>query len=84
MFLLIFQMINSIMWSAGWGKSAFGHLGEYQSVLKKVDLPVIGHATCNSILKRTKLGPNYDLHGGFMCAGGERGKDSCEGNFSRL
>ena len=67
-------------WVAGWGKSAFGHLGEYQSVLKKVDLPVIGHSSCNSILKRTKLGQNYDLHAGFMCAGGERGKDSCEGD----
>lgn len=67
-------------WTAGWGKSAFGHQGEYQSVLKKVDLPVIGHSTCNSILKRTKLGPDYDLHAGFMCAGGERGKDACEGD----
>lgn len=65
-------------WTAGWGKSAFGHQGEYQSVLKKVDLPVIGHSTCNAILKRTKLGPEYDLHAGFMCAGGERGKDACE------
>lgn len=60
-------------WTAGWGKSAFGQMGEYQSVLKKVDLPVIGHSTCNGILKRTKLGPEYDLHAGFMCAGGERG-----------
>jgi len=67
-------------WVAGWGKSSFGTLGEYQSVLKKVDLPVIGHSSCNTILKRTKLGPSYDLHAGFMCAGGERGKDSCEGD----
>ncbi|KAK4337406.1 hypothetical protein RND71_043353 [Anisodus tanguticus] len=67
-------------WVAGWGKDAFGHQGEYQSVLKKVDLPVIGHSQCNNILKRTKLGPSYDLHAGFMCAGGERGKDACEGD----
>lgn len=45
---------------------------------------MIGHSTCNSILKRTKLGPDYDLHAGFMCAGGERGKDACEVGVSSV
>jgi hypothetical protein len=67
-------------WVAGWGKDAFGSKGDYQSVLRKVDVPVIGHSQCNSRLRQTRLGPLFDLHAGFMCAGGEPGKDACEGD----
>ena len=67
-------------WVAGWGKDAFGQRGDYQSVLRKVDVPIIGHSQCNARLRNTRLGPGFDLHAGFMCAGGEPGKDACEGD----
>lgn len=63
----------------GWGKNSFGHQGEFQSVLKKVDLPVHNHDECESAMRHTRLGPYYKLHPSMLCAGGEQGKDACEG-----
>ena len=65
---------------AGWGKNAFGHQGEYQSVLMKVDLPVLDTRICENQLKQTKLGYNFRLDRSMICAGGEPGKDACEGD----
>lgn len=67
-------------WASGWGKDAFGQTGNFQNVLKKVSLPVIGNALCERQLRRTKLGYSFHLHDGFLCAGGERGKDACKGD----
>ncbi|CAG2104983.1 unnamed protein product, partial [Medioppia subpectinata] len=65
---------------SGWGKNAFGHQGEFQSVLTKVDLPVLNPGECEHALKRTRLGYNYQLHPSMICAGGEPGKDACDGD----
>ena len=35
---------------------------------------------CENMLKRTRLGPSFQLHQGFICAGGEEGKDACKGD----
>lgn len=51
-------------WVTGWGKDSFGHQGEYQSVLKEVDLPVLPHRDCEQALRHTRLGPYYKLHHG--------------------
>lgn len=67
-------------WTTGWGKNAFGEQGEYQSVLKEVDLPMLSHRDCEHRLRQTRLGPSYQLHHGFLCAGGEPGKDACTGD----
>ncbi|XP_021001075.2 uncharacterized protein [Parasteatoda tepidariorum] len=64
----------------GWGKNAFGEQGEYQSVLKEVDVPMLGQRDCEHRLKQTRLGRSYQLHPGFLCAGGEPGKDACTGD----
>ena len=32
------------------------------------------------MLKGTRLGPSFKLHEGFICAGGEEGKDACKGD----
>ena len=32
------------------------------------------------MLKQTRLGPGFQLHEGFICAGGEEGKDACKGD----
>jgi len=67
-------------WVSGWGKDAFGSAGSYQNVLKEVDVPVMGQAECQQQLRRTRLGPDFLLHPGFLCAGGEEGKDACKGD----
>jgi len=64
----------------GWGKDGFGDSGQYQNVLKEVDVPLLQTADCESRLRRTRLGVNYRLHPGMICAGGEEGKDSCKGD----
>ncbi|UYV65446.1 CLIPA10 [Cordylochernes scorpioides] len=64
----------------GWGKDGFGQQGVYQSVLKKVDVPVVPRAECERRLQHTRLGTRYQLPQGFLCAGGEPGKDACTGD----
>jgi len=67
-------------WVSGWGKDAFGSAGSYQNVLKEVDVPVMSQAECQQELRQTRLGQNFLLHPGFLCAGGEEGKDACKGD----
>uniref|UniRef100_A0A6G1SAF1 Serine protease 42 n=1 Tax=Aceria tosichella TaxID=561515 RepID=A0A6G1SAF1_9ACAR len=75
------NFVGQRCWVAGWGKDAFGQQGAFQSVLKKVDLPVVSHQDCEQALKhQTKLGRYFRLHQGNICAGGEQGKDACEGD----
>merc|ERR1711923_114135 len=45
--------------ATGWGKDKFGSAGEYQVVLKEIDLPVVGHQQCEAKLKSTRLGRRY-------------------------
>ncbi|XP_045766230.1 uncharacterized protein LOC123867945 isoform X2 [Maniola jurtina] len=67
-------------WTTGWGKDAFGSNGKYQNILKEVDVPVLPHGQCQQQLRQTRLGYNYELNPGFICAGGEDGKDACKGD----
>ncbi|CAG9561147.1 unnamed protein product [Danaus chrysippus] len=67
-------------WTTGWGKDAFGSNGKYQNILKEVDVPVLPHGQCQQQLRQTRLGYNYELNPGFVCAGGEDGKDACKGD----
>lgn len=55
--------------ASGWGKSQFGKIGSYQVFLKKVELPVVPSSTCQKMLRETRLGEDFILHDGFMCAG---------------
>jgi len=43
-----------------------------------VDVPVISHRQCEAQLQQTRLGYDFKLHSGFLCAGGEEGKDACK------
>lgn len=52
--------------------------GHYQVILKKIELPIVPHATCQSSLRNTRLGRYFVLHDSFICAGGEAGKDTCK------
>ncbi|XP_043676080.1 uncharacterized protein LOC122632874 isoform X1 [Vespula pensylvanica] len=67
-------------WTTGWGKDAFGEFGKYQNILKEVDVPIINNQVCESQMRRTRLGASFSLHPGFICAGGEEGKDACKGD----
>jgi len=66
--------------ATGWGKDKFGAAGEYQVVLKEIDLPVVNHDSCEASLRQTRLGQKFKLHSSFVCAGGEGGKDTCKGD----
>lgn len=45
---------------------------------QEVDVPVLSHHQCQSQLQQTRLGYEFKLHPGFICAGGEEGKDACK------
>ncbi|XP_068625815.1 phenoloxidase-activating factor 2-like [Battus philenor] len=64
----------------GWGKNSFGLKGRYAVILKRVEVNMVPHDTCASIMQTTRLGRNFRLHDSFVCAGGEEGKDTCQGD----
>ncbi|XP_020279389.1 trypsin I-P1 [Pseudomyrmex gracilis] len=64
---------------AGWGKDAFA-TGQYQNILKQVDVSVVSLADCQTALRKTRLSGFFNLDSSFMCAGGEAGKDACTGD----
>lgn len=66
--------------STGWGKNAFGDHGSFQRILNKVEVPVVGRKTCEVALANARLGPHFRLSEGALCAGGEEGRDTCEGD----
>jgi len=66
--------------ATGWGKDKFGAEGQYQLVLKEIDLPVVNHDTCQDKLRETRLGKKFKLDDSFVCAGGVNGKDTCKGD----
>merc|ERR1711915_609501 len=47
----------------------FGAAGEYQVVLKEIDLPVVSNGVCQDKLRSTRLGQKFKLHDSFLCAG---------------
>nr|XP_029712807.1 phenoloxidase-activating factor 2-like isoform X1 [Aedes albopictus]XP_029712808.1 phenoloxidase-activating factor 2-like isoform X1 [Aedes albopictus] len=66
--------------ASGWGKNVFGKEGKYQVILKKVELPVVPHQSCQQSMRSTRLGSRFILDKSFMCAGGEVGQDTCRGD----
>ncbi|XP_031619232.1 phenoloxidase-activating factor 2-like [Contarinia nasturtii] len=70
---------DTICTSGGWGKNANNHNGKYQATSKKIELPIVEQGKCEKILRKTRLGPFYNLHDSLMCAGGGR-RDTCKGD----
>lgn len=66
--------------AVGWGKDKFGEEGIRQVILKKLILPVVSKAKCQSQLRKTVLGGDYLVHNKTLCAGGEKGVDVCSGD----
>ncbi|KAI4458065.1 serine protease-related [Holotrichia oblita] len=67
-------------YASGWGKDVFGKKGQYQVILKRIDLPIVDRDTCQTQLRTTRLGRHFLLDKSFVCAGGEEGKDTCKGD----
>ncbi|CAG9853718.1 unnamed protein product [Phyllotreta striolata] len=65
---------------SGWGKDQFGKSGQYQTILKKIELPTVDRSRCQRLLRGTRLGGQFILDKSFVCAGGEQGKDVCTGD----
>ncbi|XP_055528985.1 phenoloxidase-activating factor 2-like [Wyeomyia smithii] len=75
-----FNFDGSSCFAMGWGKDIFGKKGEYQVILKKLQLPIVPQNQCVKALRTTRLGPFFLLHQSFICAGGEKGVDTCRGD----
>merc|ERR1712001_53633 len=71
---------DATCFATGWGKDEFGAAGQYQLVMKEIDLPVVNHTTCQDKLRQTRLGQKFKLDESFVCAGGVNGKDTCKGD----
>ncbi|XP_068200846.1 protein masquerade-like [Palaemon carinicauda] len=67
-------------YSTGWGKDSFGSEGQFQRIMKEVEVPIVSHQQCQEALRGTRLGPGYLLHEGMLCAGGEAKRDACTGD----
>ncbi|XP_055853823.1 phenoloxidase-activating factor 2-like [Episyrphus balteatus] len=65
--------------ASGWGRKRF-RSKKYPKIMKKIELPVVPNAKCQNDLRQTRLGPSFELHSSFMCAGGEHNKDTCKGD----
>merc|ERR1711962_1522492 len=74
------QFAGDACFATGWGKDKFGAAGQYQVVLKEIDLPVVRHDQCEAKLRTTRLGRRFQLDDSFICAGGQDGKDTCKGD----
>lgn len=71
---------GSRCFASGWGKDLFGKEGRYQVILKRIELPIVPVDKCEADLRKTRLGVHFKLNRSFVCAGGERGKDTCKGD----
>ncbi|XP_034472516.1 phenoloxidase-activating factor 2-like [Drosophila innubila] len=62
----------------GWGKRS-QNSSDYPHILKEITVPFLPRKTCNDQLRKP-LGSNFVLDETSVCAGGERGVDSCLGD----
>ncbi|XP_040577777.1 phenoloxidase-activating factor 2 [Lepeophtheirus salmonis] len=66
--------------ATGWGKDKFGKSGVYQVIMKQVQMDIVDSAECQNRLRKTRLGDSFELDKSFICAGGEKDKDTCKGD----
>lgn len=56
--------------ATGWGRDQWGIEGKHHVILKRVDdLPIVKRDYCLQKLRETRLGPEFELHPSFICAG---------------
>merc|ERR1719373_1184033 len=66
--------------ATGWGKDKFGAEGQYQVVLKELEIPTVRNDVCQEKFQDSRLGKRFRLDPSFMCAGGQAGQDTCQGD----
>lgn len=70
--------------ATGHGKDNFGAFGYYSETLRKVSLPLVDNKNCQKILNEKHFSnttiKSWQMDESFICAGGETGKDTCEGD----
>ena len=72
---------NFRCWVAGWGKDSV--TGQFQVVQNRVDVPLMDHDKCEARMTQAlgrDAGRNFRLSRSELCAGGEEGKDACDGD----
>lgn len=52
--------------------------GSFQTKLRKVDLSLVSNDDCQLQLRTTRLGQFFNLDKSFICAGGQKGMDTCQ------
>lgn len=75
---------GNLCFASGWGRKKFGRKNEYSIFLKKILLPIVHHDDCQDKLRDTILGIDFELHDGFLCAGGKKNADMCTGINERI
>ncbi|XP_017106765.2 phenoloxidase-activating factor 2-like [Drosophila bipectinata] len=71
-----FDLSNCI--TNGWGQKNFDDVSNVH-VMKKVEVPVVPARICEQKISGALKKP-FNLHKSLLCAGGEKGKDSCLGD----
>lgn len=75
-----YESHNGRCYSSGWGKQALGYADSYPHIMKKVGIFQLPRDLCLEQLKQTRLSKYFQLHSSFLCAGGEKGNDTCHGD----
>ncbi|XP_064542675.1 phenoloxidase-activating factor 2 [Drosophila montana] len=73
------DLLKAKCFAIGWGHRP-DSAESMEHILKRIELPVVEHQHCQSLLRRTILGRRYKFHESFICAGGIEGKDTCKGD----
>ena len=71
---------KSACFATGWGKNEFGQEGEYQVIMKQVQMDLVPPYECQEALRGTRLGRRFNLDPTALCAGGAAGADTCKGD----
>ena len=66
---------GDICYATGWGKDHWE--GEYQTILKEVQKPVVNDSQCEKAFR--SLSRDFKLDDSILCAGG-KGEDTCKGD----
>lgn len=67
--------------ATGWGKNTIGNNGSYLVILRSIEnINIANNRQCQSALRTTRLGKRFELHDSFLCAGGQAGVDTCQGD----
>lgn len=71
-----FSFDGNRCFSSSWGKDQWGSKGSHQSIMKKVELPIVSKEICQEKFRTTRLGHYFNLHRSFICGGAEEGENT--------